>query len=50
MYSRNQYLKALREEYLKARKKEKGRLLDEAQKRTGLSLRDPVRKPQVPHP
>lgn len=37
MYSRNQYLKELRKEYLKTKsKKEKGRLLDEAEKRTGL--------------
>jgi hypothetical protein len=37
MYSRNQYLKDLRKEYLKTKsKKEKGVLLDEAQKRTGL--------------
>jgi len=44
MYSRNQYLKALREEYLKAPKKEKGRLLDEAQKRTGLNRKYLIRK------
>lgn len=38
MYSRNQYLKELRSEYLKTKsKKEKGRLLDEAEKRTGLN-------------
>ena len=38
MYSRNQYLKELRSEYLKTKlKKEKGKLLDEAVKRTGLN-------------
>jgi len=38
MYSRNQYLQNLRLEYLKTKsKKEKGELLDEAEKRTGLS-------------
>lgn len=38
MYSRNQYLKELRKEYLKTQsKKEKGKLLDEAEKRTGLN-------------
>jgi hypothetical protein len=36
MKSRNQYLKELRKEYLKVSKKEKGDLLDEAVKRTGL--------------
>jgi len=37
MYSKNQYLKELRSEYLKTKsKKEKGVLLDEAEKRTGL--------------
>lgn len=36
MKSRNQYLKELRKEYLKVSKKEKGELLDEAVKRTGL--------------
>ena len=34
MHSRNQYLKSLRDEYLKSTKKEKGRLLDEAERRT----------------
>lgn len=38
MYSRNQYLKKLRTEYLKIKsKKERGKLLNEAEKRTGLS-------------
>jgi hypothetical protein len=36
MYSRNQYLKTLREEYLKATKKAKTKLLNEAEKRTNL--------------
>ena len=38
MHSRNQYLKEIRKEYLKTKsKKEKGKLLDEAEKRTGLN-------------
>ena len=38
MYSRNQYLKHIRTEYLKSKsKKEKGNLLNEAEKRTGLN-------------
>lgn len=38
MHSRNQYLKELRAEYLKTKsKKQKGRLLDEAEKRTKLN-------------
>jgi hypothetical protein len=38
MYSRNQYLKELRKDYLKTKsKKRKGELLDEAEKRTGLN-------------
>jgi len=45
MESRNQYLKELREEYLKTKsKKEKGRLLDEAEKRTGLKRKYLIRK------
>ena len=37
MKSRNQYLKALRKEYLKVKsKRERGKLLNEAEKRTGL--------------
>lgn len=34
--STNQYLQVLRRDYLKASRKEKGKLLDEAEKRTGL--------------
>ena len=38
MYSRNQYLTQLRKEYLKTKaKRHKGKLLDEAEKRTGLN-------------
>lgn len=38
MYSKNQYLKELRSEYLKTKsKKRKGQLLDEAEKRIGLN-------------
>jgi len=38
MYSRNQYLKELRTEYLKTKlKKKRGELLDEAGKRTKLN-------------
>jgi len=38
MFSKNQYLKELRKEYLKTKsKKRKGELLDEAEKRTGLN-------------
>jgi len=45
MYSRNQYLKELRLEYLKTRsKKERGKLLNEAEKRTGLSRKYLIRK------
>jgi hypothetical protein len=45
MESRNQYLKELRLEYLKTKsKKEKGRLLNEAEKRTGLVRKYLVRK------
>ena len=44
MYSKNQYLKELRSEYLKTKsKKEKGVLLDEAEKRTGLCRSDQKR-------
>lgn len=40
MYSRNQYLKEIRKEYLKTKsKKERGKLLDEAERRTGLNRR-----------
>jgi len=45
MYSRNQYLKQLRIEYLKTKsKKGKARLLDEAGKRTGLNRKYLIRK------
>jgi hypothetical protein len=45
MYSRNQYLKELRLEYLKTKsKKEKGRLLDEAEKRTKLKRKYLIEK------
>ncbi|GFP44016.1 hypothetical protein HKBW3C_03145, partial [Candidatus Hakubella thermalkaliphila] len=45
MYSRNQYLKEVREEYLKTKsKKEKARLLDEAEKRTSLDRKYLIRK------
>jgi len=45
MYSRNQYLKELRSEYLKTKsKKEKGRLLDEAEKRTKLKRKYLIEK------
>jgi hypothetical protein len=36
MYSRNQYLEVLREEYLKVSKKQRSKLLDEAEQRTKL--------------
>lgn len=45
MKSRNQYLKDLRKDYLKAKsKKEKGKLLDEAEKRTGLERKYLIKK------
>ncbi|MEW6609858.1 MAG: hypothetical protein AB1414_20840, partial [bacterium] len=45
MYSRNQYLKELRKDYLKTKsKKEKGKLLDEAQKRTELERKYLIKK------
>jgi len=44
MHSRNQYLMSLREEYLKVSKKEKGSLLNEAEKRTCLSRLYLIRK------
>jgi len=48
MHSRNQYLKQLRIEYLRTEsKKEKGKLLDEAQKRTGLRRKYLIRKLRV---
>jgi hypothetical protein len=48
MHSRNQYLKQLRIEYLRTRSKTgKGKLLDEAQKRTGLNRKYLIRKLRV---
>lgn len=48
MHSRNQYLNQLRIEYLRTEsKKEKGKLLDEAQKRTGLRRKYLIRKLRV---
>jgi hypothetical protein len=44
MYSREQYLAALREEYLRAGKKHKTRLLNEARKRTKLNRKVLIRK------
>ncbi|OIO47313.1 MAG: hypothetical protein AUJ32_03185 [Parcubacteria group bacterium CG1_02_40_82] len=45
MQSRNQYLKELRSEYLKTKfKKEKGKLLNEAEKRTGLERKHLIKK------
>lgn len=45
MQSRNQYLKDLRKEYLKTKsRKEKGKLLDEAEKRTRLVRKYLIRK------
>ncbi len=45
MYSRNQYLKELRKDYLKTKsKKEKGKLLDEAEKRTNLERKYLIKK------
>lgn len=45
MQSRNQYLKALRKEYIKIKsKKERGKLLDEAEKRTGLERKYLIKK------
>jgi len=44
MSARNQYLEEVRKEYLKTSKKEKGSLLDEAEKRTGLVRKYLIRK------
>src|SRR2546421_10472344 len=44
MHSREQYLVALREEYLRANKKQKTRLLNEARKRTKLNRKVLIRK------
>ena len=49
MHSREQYLAALREEYLRANKKQKTRLLNEARKRTKLNRKVLIRKlSQIP--
>jgi len=48
MRSRNQYLKDLRSDYLKTKsKKERGQLLDEAEKRTGLDRKYLIKKFKV---
>jgi hypothetical protein len=48
MHSRNQYLRQLRIEYLRTKSKnDRGRLLDEAQKRTGLNRKYLIRKLRV---
>lgn len=44
MHSRNQYLKTLRSDYWRATKKEKGKILDEAGKRTGLHRKILIKK------
>jgi hypothetical protein len=44
MHSREQYLAALREEYLRGNKKQKTRLLNEARKRTKLNRKVLIRK------
>ena len=44
MHSREQYLEALREEYLRGNKKQKTRLLNEARKRTRLNRKVLIRK------
>lgn len=45
MYSRNQYLQELRDEYLKTKsRKKKGKLLDEAEKRTELERKYLIKK------
>ena len=44
MHSREQYLAALREEYLRGNKKQKTRLLNEARKRTELNRKVLIRK------
>ena len=49
MHSREQYLAALREEYLRGTKKQKTRLLNEARKRTKLNRKVLIRKlSQIP--
>lgn len=47
MHSRDQYLKELQKEYVRADKKEKRRLLDEAEKRTNLVRKYLIRKLNV---
>lgn len=44
MKARNQYLKVLQERYLRASKKEKGRILDEYCKNTGQNRKYVIRK------
>ena len=44
MHSREQYLAAIREEYLRGNKKQKSRLLNEARKRTRLNRKVLIRK------
>jgi len=44
MHSREQYLEELQKEYERADKKQKGGLLDEAEKRTGLERKGIIRK------
>lgn len=48
MHSREQYLESLREEYRRAGKKQKKRLLNEARKRTQLNRKVLIRK--LAHP
>jgi hypothetical protein len=48
MHSREQYLERLQEEYRHANKKQRGRLLDEARKRTRLNRKVLIRK--LAHP
>ena len=50
MHSREQYLETLREEYRRASKKEKGRILSEARKRTRLNRKVLIRKLAHPRP
>jgi hypothetical protein len=47
MYSRNQYLQKLREEYLGAERKQKTCLLNEAEKRTSLARKHLIKKLKV---
>ena len=44
MYSRDQYLKTLKNDYWQAGKKKKGQLLDEAEKRTALARKYLIKK------